>query len=618
MLRATIKPLLRRNSKLLVPTLAKRAPVSVRFYSDEPKASDSLKEPKVTETDLFSTSDPSRAHMFAYTWGTWLKEDEKEKAMRFTPFSLQGLDNLIKTAAKLEISEANPDEIKQLPSNVKVLSNNAQHFFKDAKLGNIKQVISLHEGKHHRVYQIIVENGAENEQKFILRLPYTLDSQIFTKRKVESEVATMDLLSATLSLKIPRVLAYSGDIQNQLGHPFILMECIDNVDSSLMKIWNPLADSENDSLQDTKVKEELEKVIDPIADFQKIVNDFVFDNYGAIYFKQDCPNGLSAYEGQDRWVVGPTVERAYYRNKRGVPQETHDKYLGPWKRNEPFQMVHDLISLELESLKITLAMVESKEIEENRLDLESAIKTYEKFQKIAGHLFNMDSETNIVPKFEELLKPRLNLADLDPMNVLVKKDEFVFLDFENSSIKPFILSTYPKFIEYNGAKIFNLQEEIENYENLDDLEKEQYKFMFKRTRNQFIWELALNNRSKELLGVISPAVKLVKSPYVNALELRTIKDYLYVQHGLIELSMMWDSYAENGIIPKVPNPIKFTDEELKLFQEKLNDYQIEMSATPFAATGGWVPQDMFNNLLKQNMVVKDGDNWKIDTEKVLE
>lgn len=617
MLRNSIKPLLRQSR--VSSLFAKRVPAAIRLYSE--KATESLNDPKVTSTNLYSTSDPTRAHMFAYTWGTWLKEDEREKAMRFTPFSLQGLDELIKKADAVlksdAISKEDPDQIKHLNGKINLLCNNVTRLFENTKLGNIKQVISLHEGKHHRVYEIVIENG-EKDTKFILRLPYTLDSQLFTKRKIESEVATMDYLSAALGLKIPRVIAYSGDVENQLGHPFILMEHIDDVESSLMKLWNPLIDSANDSLQDKDTKEVLDQVVDPIADFMTIVNGSIFDAYGSIYFKDDCPTGVPALEGQDRWVIGPTVERAYYRNKRHVPQDVLDQHVGPWKRNEPFKMVKDLIDLELHNLKIMLSMVDAQTIVENRLDLESAISVYEKFQKIAGHLFNMDAESSVLPHLEELLKPRLNVADLDPMNVLVKKDEYSFLDFENSSIKPFLLTTYPKFIEYNGAKIFNLREEVENYDELDDLEKEQYKFMFKRTRNQFIWELALNNRSKELLGVISPAVKLIKSPYVNALELRSIKDYLYVQHGLIELSTMWDTYSENGILPKVPNPIKFTDEELKLFQEKLNDYQIELSGTPFAATGGWVPQDMFNNLLKQNMVVKDGENWKIDTEKVLE
>lgn len=617
MLRSAARPLLRQSR--VAALIAKRSPVGASFLRAYSDAAGDLKDPKVTSTNLYSSSDPTRAHMFAYTWGTWLKDDEREKAMRFTPFSLQGLDELIKKADAVVKTDAmeNPDQVKHLRGKINLLCNNAKHMLEGTKLGNIKQVVSLHEGKHHRVYQIVVENG-DKDSTFILRLPYTLDSQLFTKRKIQSEVATMDYLSAALGLKIPRVLAYSGDVENPLGHPFVLMEYVNDSEGSLMKQWNPLVDSKNDDLQDKDAKEALDVVIDPIADFMTIVNGAVFDAYGSLYFKDDCPDGVPAFGGQDRWVIGPTVERAYYRNKRHVPQETLDQHVGPWKRNEPMKMVKDLVDLELHNLRIMLSMVDAQTIVENRLDLESAISVYEKFQKIAGHLFNMDAESSIVPKLEELLKPRLNVADLDPMNVLVKKDEFAFLDFENSAIKPFLLTTYPKFIEYNGAKLFNPNEEIENYENLDDLEKEQYKFMFKRTRNQFFWELALNARSKELLGVISPAVKLVKSPYVNALEMRNIKDYLYVQHGLIELSTMWESYSEGGIVPKVANPIKFSDEELKLFQEKLNDYQIEQSGTPFAATGGWVPQDMFNNLLKQKMVVKDGDNWKIDTEKVLE
>lgn len=588
------------------------------FKEIKPESANTDKDPKVTSTNLYNESDPSRSHMFKYTWGTWLKNDEIEKAKRFTPFSLQGVNDLIKRSANIHkagLNKKNPDEVRALDEKINIMSNNLGYFF-EGEIGNIKQVISLHEGKHHRVYKIVLDGG----KNLVLRLPYTLDSQLFTKRKIQSEVATMDFLSAALSLKIPRVLAYSGDIDNQLGHPFILMESIE-AESSLMKKWNPLADSENDSLQDKKVKEELDQVIDPIADFQKIVNDFVFDNYGSIYFKNDCPNGITAYEGQDRWVIGPTVERAYYRNKQHVPEEVLNAHVGPWKASEPLKMIKDLVDLELHSLKIMLSMVDAQTIVESRDDLEAAIAVYTKFQLVANDIFNLNQDETIVPKIDELLKPRLNIADLDPMNVLAQKESFSFLDFENCSIKPFLITSYPKFIEYNGAKLFNPSEEIENYENLDELEKEQYKFMFKRTRNQFFWELALNARSKELLGVISPAVKLIKSSYLSALEVKSLKDYLYVQTGLIELRMMWENYQDNGLVPKLSQDelkqLSFSEDEIKTYQEKFNEYQVQMSSTPFAATGGWVPQDMFNNLVAQGMLIKDGTSWKVDAENVL-
>jgi hypothetical protein len=583
---------------------------------------------KTTSTNLFDDSDPSRDHMFQYSWGTWLKNDKLEKQKRYTKFSIQGVNDLIKRIVNIQksglINEKNPDEIRKI-DNIKVLSSNIPYFFKDVKdINNIKQIISLHEGKHHRIYTIEIEGV---EKKFILRLPYSLESHLFTKRKVESEVATMDFLNNALNLNIPRVLSYSGDFNNYLGHPFILMEYIEDVESSLMKKWNPLIESKDDRLDDSEAMNKLNEVIEPLADFNKIVGDFIFDNYGSLYFKDDCPEELSkiAYEGQERWVIGPTTEAAYYRNKQYIKEEDLNKFVGPWKSDEPLKMIDDLVLLELHNLKTRLSLVDSgKLVNGNKKDLESAIKIYEKLSKVSGELFNLNENETLIPNLNDLLKPRLQIGDLDPMNVLIRKEDkgFEFIDFENSVIKPFLISNYPKFIEYNGVKIFSLRDEIENFNELDDIEKEQYKFMFKRTRNQFFWEVSINKRSKELVGVISPVIKLVKNCYLNILNFKKLKDSLYVQNGLIEISTMWDNYNSNGVLGKYKgesNPIKYSEEEIKEFSEEIKEYEIENSSKPFIATDGWVPQDMFKRLEEQGMIIKNDekDEWIIDTEKIL-
>jgi hypothetical protein len=598
---------------------------SIRFNSTQAES----EAAKATTTNLFDDSDPNREHMFRYTWGTWLKNDELEKQKRFTKFSINGLNELLKRIHHIKAADlkrdTDPDAIKNL-DNTKVLTNNITNFFNVHvnDIGNIKQVLSLHEGKHHRIYRIELE---DSDKKLVLRLPYTLHSALFTKRRLESEVATMDFLNNALNMNTPRVLAYSGEHDNAVGHPFILMEHVDDVESSLMKKWNPLMESKDDKLDAPEAIDTLNEVIEPLADFNKIVGDFIFDNFGALYLKDDCPENMraTAFEGQDRWVIGPTVEPAYYRNKEHVNEETLNKFVGPWKASEPLKMIKDLGKLEEESLKIRYSLVDSGEVTgDNKEDLKSAIKIFERLNKISGELFNINEGETLIPNLAELLKPRLHIADLDPMNVLIRKGDkgYEFLDFENSVVKPFLISNYPKFLEYNGAKVFSLKEEVENYENMDELEKEQYKFMFKRTRNQFLWEVAINKRSKELVGVISPVIKLVKNCYLNVLNFKTLKDALYVENGLIEISTMWDNYNSNGVVGKSKgeaNPIPFTEQEIHEFSDRIQQYETETSSKPFVATNGWVPQDMFQNLQKQGMLIRDSDKneWVVDTEQVL-
>lgn len=46
---------------------------------------------------------------------------------------------------------------------------------------------------------------------------------------------------------------------------------------------------------------------------------------------------------------------------------------------------------------------------------------------------------------------------------------------------------------------------------------------------------------------------------------------------------------------------------------------METVSSPFSATGGWIPQDMFETLKNQGIIVETGNgDYKIETDKVLQ
>ncbi|KAH3659992.1 hypothetical protein OGAPHI_007197 [Ogataea philodendri] len=549
--------------------------------------------PKEVFTNIEDESDPKRASLFEYSWGSWLKDDAAEKEKRRTQFSIKGLNTVLSSILK-------PFEgsvLVQPSNNVNVIKSNLD-VLKEG-FSQIKQISSIHEGKHHRIYKLQLDN---QESNLVLRIPYSLESPLYTERKIKSEAATMDFLTTKLELDVPRVLAYSGVADNVLGCPFMLLEHKDG--DLLMKSWNPLIPG---AINEEKSKEELMKVISPIAEFNSKVQTPTFNSFGSLYFKQDGFSHITEepYEGESneelkgRWVIGPTVEKAYYRNKV-VPSEIIDQHVGPWKKEEPLKMVSDLANLELENLK--------------QKGQEQAVAVYGKFAAVSDKLFDLKSKS--IPNLEELLVPRLNVPDLDPMNVIVGEKKW-FVDFEGSSIKPTLLTQYPRFVQYSGPKIFDLENDVENYSELDELSKQQYQYMFYRTRNQFYWELGLNEGNKKLLGIISPAVKLIKGAYLSALDLKATEDYLYVENGLVELSTMWPHYERSAIVLG-KNPIEFTEKELESHETSYQEYQVLLSSMPFAATGGWIPQDMFIRLIEQKILVQKGSDYEIDREKILQ
>ena len=184
--------------------------------------------------------------------------------------------------------------------------------------------------------------------------------------------------------------------------------------------------------------------------------------------------------------------------------------------------------------------------ENDRALITKQIKTFENLKKISPQLINDKSKS--IMNVEELFKPRLYIPDLDPLNVIQHSEtENYFIDFEGSTIKPFILTSYPKFVAYQGAKIYNLEEDVPGYKEMEELEKQQYEFMYYKTRNERMWEFELNKYRHDLIAIASPHIKVLKSPYLQALDVKNGKDYLYVEGSIVQLQAMWKPMSPTNL-----------------------------------------------------------------------
>lgn len=567
-------------------------------------------------TKINDSKDPSRNQFFQYTWGSWMKDDKVQRARRETRFSIEGLSEFFKNLKHSESAKlAKP---QTLDNGIVVLPNNWTKDIIGSAGFDVKSIASIHEGKHHRIYKLTLASGKE----FVLRIPYKLESDFAIENKIKSEAATLDFLSVKLGANVPKVVAYGANRSNPLQSPFMLMEFIEG--DLLMKQWNPLMpDGEG-------TEEKLKLVIDPIVEFQDKLLGVTFNRYGSLYFFDDVSvenQSVKPYEESDaslqnRWRIGPSVEQVFSKNKKHLASSQIKALSGPWDADKPLDMVEDIAGVQLESLKarLALAQADAGSQVENIDELKKQIQTFENFKIMSKKLFNPTSPS--IMNVSELLKPRLFAPDLDPLNVIVdaKTSKPYFIDFEYSTIKPFLLSAYPSFIAYQGAKVFNLEEDIPGFSEMDDVEKQQYLFMFYKTRNERLWELALNSKRHDLIAVASPHIKVLRAPYLQALECKNDKDYMFVENAIVQLQAMWDTYVANQLCnaTEVAFPIEYTAEYLDEHQTDLENYQLEVASTPFAATGGWIPQDMFEVLREQGILVDDGHgNYKIETEAAL-
>ncbi|CEP60097.1 Aim9p LALA0_S01e02982g [Lachancea lanzarotensis] len=578
-------------------------------------------QPSETYTQLSDDNDPQRDVFFKYSWGTWLKNDRVEKEKRTTRFSIEGLSDIIsglyaqskeleKTKESKEKGEITPPLYNRnltvsLPHNLSISEIGTLNPNEALK---ITAMASIHEGKHHRIYKV----DTNANKSFVLRIPYPIDSEYAISQRLKSEVATIDFAQLKLGLNVPKVYSYGANSLNPVRQPFILQEYIEG--KLLMRDWAPLeVDAEDGKSHVVK----LNKVIEPLSQFQSKLLSVTFNQFGSLYFAKDVSgNEDLAYNGEtnaslaNRWRIGPSVERCYWRKKSALPEEELKKYVGPWPSDKPLDMIRDLGRLEAENAKARLALqqADASPAPVDEALLRGQIRAFESLAKISDSLFNIKS--SVIPNLAELLKPRLYQPDLDPMNVILNEkdsDQAYLYDFEGTTIKPFLLQNSPQFVAYDGPKIYNLEEDVEGYKDLSDAEKAQYQFMYKRTRNQHLWESALNKNSKALISAVAPPVKLLRTPYVVSVERKKDAEYLLIDESLIQLRELWEVFAKNELVASAKFPLEFAEDHVKSHATDLNAFHEKLIKSPFAATQGWIPQDMFDNLVKAGILVKDSN-----------
>ncbi|CCH44260.1 hypothetical protein BN7_3821 [Wickerhamomyces ciferrii] len=583
-------------------------------------------EAKETYTKLSDENDPQRDTIFKYTWGTWLKNDEAEKKKRFTKFSLTGLQDILKLLVEESKTTAQKTEdVKELPkvSEPKRYFTNFVSLPHNVNVTNfgslnpnenlhIKQLSSLHEGKHHRIYKI----DLNTERSFILRIPYPLDTEYAIEKRIQSEAATLDFISLKTDLKVPKVFAYGADNTNPLNIPFILEEFIEG--DTLMKKWQPMTPH-----TESNHKEVIGEVINPLSELQSKLSEIEFNQFGSLYFAIDSAetNPKEPYNGETdealkgRWVIGPSTERVFWRNRHLLRPSQFESLVGPWDADKPLDIVKSVAEIELETLRTRLAFNETDAgVIEDKDALKQQIEVYEHLKSVAPVLINTKSEG--VKNIEQLFKPRLAHTDIDPLNVLTKGDDYYFLDFEGATIKPIIFQSTPRFVAYeDGPKIYEFEIDMEKYETMSDADKYYYDFAVVRTRNEFLWDVALANTFNKLETEGSPVLKRLRAPYTAAIEKRTDNESAIVDRKIYEIALQWNQFAEHKFVLAEQFPFEITDEKFDAHTKVLEKYYNDLGNVPFAVTGGWVPQDMFESLLSQNVIIKqENGDYAINDE----
>lgn len=588
------------------------------------------------------TGDPTLRNFFKYTWGTWLTNDAGEKAKRETPFNSMGLVEILN-------KELSPKD-KNSPIE-------------------IKSIAAYSEGKHHKVYKLDIKNvdpacktlpnshiDADGSVQLVLRIPYPgLGSYAFRAQRLESEVATMSFVQdalidtgATSSFRIPKVISWaSNPKKTSLETQYMLMEFVPG--SALMKWWDPAS-------HDLAAKQ---RILAPVVNaYTDLVSRIPFNKYGSLYFTEDVSSELQNDAPVDQSII----------KKLGLSQATLDKYkIGQttesqfWKNDlpassplrGPFNTAAEYIAATgnvlVDGLELALQSYKDTEV---KTHLEKQLAAAKHYAEVAPSLF---LEQELDP---ELFSARLAHPDLNPLSFLCppevqsaedvprmydpstpsdkKLPSPVLIDWESTSIKPFLLHGTPFFARHDGLKIFNV-EEVPDYEKLAQQDKFAVQHFMALTQNQFSFEymlmqrlqaLAAENQAKEegkeegkentvssaLINAFAPVIKRRQKP-IHTAQTKAVSDvtgtspeYIDLDEDLIALASEWEHLQLNRECP-----VKYTEQEKDAHAAEFQNYSKELVKNPFIGSKGWIPQDLFEKLLGSGSIKKlDNGDYEID------
>jgi hypothetical protein len=160
-------------------------------------------------------------------------------------------------------------------------------------------------GSYNRIFALKFEGSQDD---LVARIPFRSAGPqgLLTK----SEVATMDFVRMKFGVPIPKVLAWNSSPSNPVGCEYIITEQCPG-----MSLAKKLPDTSIASLY-----------VNDVALWMGGMANVRFSQFGSIYYKEDVDESLQARplyafgeeedECSERFRIGPSIERAFYRHER--------------------------------------------------------------------------------------------------------------------------------------------------------------------------------------------------------------------------------------------------------------------------------------------------------------
>ncbi|KAJ5932236.1 kinase-like domain-containing protein [Penicillium verrucosum] len=514
-------------------------------------------------------SDPES--FYNYSAQRWLWNESEQLRRRYIQFDLDALIHIVKEAAG-----------------------------NDAVCLNLSR---LPEGNFNKVFLATMQDG----KQLVVKIPNRNAGP--AHYTTASEVATMQFIQEKLHLPVPKVLAYCSRAgESKLGAEYIVMEKARGIE--LGRVWDDLKPS--DKLA----------IVKQVAHITCNLAQFRFPHYGALYRRDD----IELFESKaidNEFVVGPTVNRAWFDNGRGEV----DVYRGPWTSAD--DMMEALVHREIACLKKFSTF--PRDCQQGIFGGPGCYNPTHKAKLSVLQDF-LKIYRSIAPQDKNISAGIIWHNDLHTENIFVDINNpsqiTSIIDWQCVPVYPmFLIAHHPSLIEYDGPRVngFVKPELPKDLDSLDPNAKKSAKATYAAQLFWLSYEIQVQKTVPELLHAFrykdtlpGQILGIIASTYGDGEP--------YIQSLLADISQedVWKQVVGVNTAgdPIVPCPLHYSKEDISNQQMDYEKWQkdIERKARVIDELGvypGWngaVPPDqydeMFRRLItsKQNFLLRESAN----------
>ncbi|EKM75148.1 hypothetical protein AGABI1DRAFT_132504 [Agaricus bisporus var. burnettii JB137-S8] len=483
-----------------------------------------------------------RNPLFAYTDGRFLRNEEKELSLRYSPFNVTALEQVASRCLS------------------------AKRCTEFTKIG---------EGAFNKVLLLRFDNNRE----VIVRIPCPIIGNV--ERTIQSEVATMEYIREQWGIfddlpKLPKVLAWNASYSNPVESPYIILEYTPGV--TLGSRWKKI-----------KGKPVL-AVMDSIFAMEQALLCQPFSQYGSIYFTEDVspelrdrplyPPGRNIVYPPDltpqaeppsseyfsrKYKIGPTADRQWYRG--AYADIECDR--GPWP--DVASYLKSAATFQLKALDAGIGFGPPQP-RSKKSDIPQLRRLLELCIQLAPF---------VVPhgKLSELV---LAHPDLSLGNLIVSPDGPPsvqgIIDWQFSTIEPYFQQcSIPRYIVFSekigGVQVGLFPTLPDNYDQMSPEEKEFMDVELMLATRQNVYRMkCVEYRERE---------KALKMAYYCPIDQLAFYCTRCIAEGpiplrtaLITIQQNWQELGKYcHIAPEVSCPLDFTEEEIAAHEIKAQNWE---------------------------------------------